>query len=173
MIEFRSKLDSSKSTALNNRTFKKRLWLYALLSLVMIVLGVIGIISKEDNSDVVSGVVLIVFGVLITPLGYLLTRIFQKRNDKATIFISSDTEEIYTFDEQYISVTQTKGDVFFATTKARYSYIHKAYEDKNYFYLYISKMQSHVIDKASITQGTLDELRTLLKTNLGIKFKSK
>ncbi|MDE5667472.1 MAG: YcxB family protein [Clostridia bacterium] len=97
----------------------------------------------------------------------------QKRNDKVTVYISSDTEEIYTFDEEYITVTQTKGDVFFATSKARYSYIYKAYEDQNYYYLYISKLQSHVIDKASITQGTLDELRTLLKTNLGDKFKIK
>ena len=139
----------------------------------MIVIGAVSIVLKEDNSDVASGIGLIVFGILITPLGYLLTRIFQKRNDKATVYISSDTEEIYTFDEQYITVTQKKGDVFFATTKARYSYIHKAYEDKNYYYLYISKMQCHVIDKASITQGSLDELHTLLKINLGDKFKTK
>lgn len=65
------------------------------------------------------------------------------------------------------------GDVFTSTLKARYSYIYKAIEDNNYFYLYISKMQSHVIDKSSITQGTLEEVTALLKTNLGDKFKSK
>ena len=173
MVEFKSRLDSSKSTALNNRAFKKLLWVYVVLTLIIIAIGVIGIIFREDNSDFVLGIVLIVFGLLITPLGYLFTRFLQKRNDKVTVYISSDTEEIYTFDEEYITVTQTKGDVFFATSKARYSYIYKAYEDQNYYYLYISKLQSHVIDKASITQGTLDELRTLLKTNLGDKFKIK
>ncbi len=173
MVEFRSKLDGDKSKALNNMAFKKVLWLFALLSLLMIAIGAAGIALKEDEADVVSGIVLIVFGVLITPLGYLLTRILQKRVDKSTVYISSDTEEIYTFDEQYITVTQTKGDEFFATTKAKYSYIHKAYEDKNYYYLYISKMQSHVIDKSSITQGTLDELEALLRSNLGDRFKSK
>ncbi len=173
MVEFKSKLDSSKTTALNNRTFKKLLWFYALLSLILIVMGVLCVVLKEDNSDFASGIGLIVFGVLITPIGYLLTRVLQKRLDKSTVFISPDTEEVYTFDEQYITVTQTKGDVFFATTKAKYSYIYKAYEDKNYYYLYISKIQSHVIDKSSITQGTLDELHTLLITNLGSKFKSK
>lgn len=65
------------------------------------------------------------------------------------------------------------GDVFTSTLKARYSYIYKAREDKNYFYLYISKMQSHVIDKSSITQGTLEEATALLKTNLGYKFNNK
>lgn len=173
MIEFKQKLDSSKSTALNNNAFKKLWWLYALLSALMIALGVVGIVLREDSADFGAGVALIVFGVLITPLGYLLTRVLQKRNDKSTVYISSDTEEVFTFDEQYITVTQTKGDEFFATTKAKYTYLYKAYEDSGFYYLYISKMQSHVIDKSSLTQGTLQELNALLRANLGDKFKSK
>lgn len=173
MIEFKQKLDSNKSAALNKSVFKKMIWLYIILSTVMILCGVVGIIFKEDSADVASGIGLIIAGVLITPLGYLLTRFLQKRNDKSTVYISLDTEEIFTFDEQYITVTQTKGDEYFATTKAKYSYIYKAQEDDNYFYLYISKMQSHVIDKSSITQGTLEEFSALLKNNLGDKFRSK
>lgn len=106
-------------------------------------------------------------------LGYLLTLFLQKRNDKAATYISDDTEEVYLFDEQFITLTQTRGDVFTSTLKARYSYIYKASEDKNYFYLYISKMQRRVIDKSSLTQGTLGEAVALLKTNLGDRFKSK
>lgn len=173
MVEFRSKLDSSKSRALNNSMFKKLLWLYALLSVLLIAIGVVGIVLKEDNSDFAAGIGLIVFGVLVTPLGYLLSRFLQKRIDKSATYISDNTEEIYTFDEQCITLTQTMGDVFTSTLKARYSYIYKAREDNNYLYLYISKMQSHVIDKSSITQGTLEEVTSLLKTNLGDKFKSK
>lgn len=173
MVEFRSKLDGSKSRALNNNMFKKLLWLYALLSVLLIVFGVVGIALREDGSDFATGVGLIVLGVLITPLGYLLSRFLQKRIDKSATYISDNTEEVYTFDEQYITLTQTMGDVFTTTLKARYSYIYKASEDNNYFYLYISKMQSHVIDKSSITQGTLEEVTALLKTNLGDRFKSK
>lgn len=173
MVEFRSKLDCSKSRALNNNMFKKLLWLYAGLTVLLIVFGVIGIVLKEDSSDVAAGIGLIVLGVLITPLGYLLSRFLQKRIDKSATYISENTEEVYTFDEQYITLTQTRSDVFSSTLKARYSYIYKAREDNNYFYLYISKMQSHVIDKSSITQGTLEEVTSLLKTNLGDKFKSK
>ena len=44
MVEFRSKLDGSKSRALNNRTFKKLLWMYVLLTVLLIVLGVVGIV---------------------------------------------------------------------------------------------------------------------------------
>lgn len=173
MVEFRSKLDSSKSRALNNNMFKKLLWLYALLTVFIIAFGVAGIVFREDSSDFAAGIGLIVLGVLVTPIGYFLSRFLQKRIDNSATYISDNTEEIYTFDEQYITLTQTMGDVFTSTLKARYSYIYKAIEDNNYFYLYISKMQSHVIDKSSITQGTLEEVTALLKTNLGDKFKSK
>lgn len=173
MVEFRSKLDGSKSRAFNIKTFKKILWLYALLTVFLIVFGVINILFREDGADFVGGVFLIVFGVLITPIGFLLTLFLQKRNDKASTYISEETKEVYTFNEQYITLTQTRGDVFTTTLKAKYSYIYKASEDNKYFYLYISKMQSHVIDKSSITQGTLEEVTMLLKTNLGDKFKSK
>ncbi len=173
MVEFRSKLDSSKSRALNNSMFKKLLWLYVLLSVLLIVLGVVGIVYREDSSDFAAGIGLIVLGVLITPLCYLLSRFLQKYIDKSATYISDNTEEIYTFDEQYITLTQTMGDVFTSTFKGRYSYIYKAREDKNYFYLYISKIQSHVIDKSSIVQGSLEEVTALLKTNLGDKFKNK
>lgn len=56
MVEFRSKLDSSKSRALNNNMFKKLLWLYAGLTVLLIVFGVIGIVLKEDSSDVAAGI---------------------------------------------------------------------------------------------------------------------
>lgn len=173
MVEFRSRLDSRKSQALNKRSFLKLLWLLLLLSAVFIVIGVCGVVFQEDDADFVGGVTFIVIGVLFTPIVYILSRIFQKSVDKSTTFISENTEEIYTFDEQYVTATQIQGDVFTATLKAKYSYIYKASEDKDYYYLFISKMQSHVIEKASITQGTLEEMQTLLKTNLGSKFKSK
>lgn len=72
MVEFRSKLNSGKSHALNNNMFKKLLWLYVLLTVLLIAAGVVGIVFKEDCSDFASGVGLIVFGVLITPSGICL-----------------------------------------------------------------------------------------------------
>lgn len=173
MVEFRSKLDSNKSRALNNNMFRKMFWIYAILTVLLIVIGIVGIILREDSADFAVGIIFIVLGVLITPFSYLLTRLLQKRIDKSATFISDSTEEIYTFDEHYITLTQTMSDVFIATLKAKYSYFYKAVEDDKYIYLYISKTQSHVIDKSSITQGTLEEAITLLKTNLGNKFGSK
>lgn len=135
MVEFRSKLDSSKSRALNKMAFKKLLLWGVLFSVIIIAVGVIGIVFKEDESDFIVGISLIVFGLIFTPFCYLLTYILRKAIDKSATYIGPDTEEIYTFDEQYFTLTQISEDVYSATLKAKYSYIYKAREDKNYYYL--------------------------------------
>lgn len=172
MIEFRSKLDGGKMQALDKSLFKRLWWLFALISVLITALGVLIIVFKEGYGDISGGIIYIGWGVLFMPLTYLATKL-GNRFDQSIVLISRDIEEVYTFDEQYITITQTKGTEYAATTKAEYSYLYKAYEDKNYYYLYLSKTQPHAIAKASITQGTLDEMQTLLKTNLGKKFKSK
>lgn len=175
MVEFRSKLDSSTSHELNNNRFKKILWLYFFFMVLFISFGAILILTKKNNSDFRAGVGLIVFGVVIglLCLGYWLTLFSRKGIVKSAKYISNNTEEVYTFDEEYITITQTQSDVFMSTLKAKYSFIYKASENNNYFYIYISKIQNYIIDKSSITQGTLEEVTMLLKTNLGDKFKSK
>ena len=171
MVEFKSKFDASKTKALNNHTFKKLKWFFIALSLLLIIVGVIGILLREDEADMISGIVLIVFGVLFAPLVIGLTYIFQRNINKSMSILSDYTDEIYTFDEEFITITQQKGDAYFAQTKASYDYIFKIVEAKDFYFLYISKMQSHVVDKASLTQGSLEELNDYFYKNLGNKFK--
>lgn len=123
MVEFRSKLNSSKSRALNNNIFKKMWKLYVLITFLFIVIGVVGIIVREDNLDLAVGISLIVLGVLSTPLCYLITLFLRKRDEKVTTFISEDTEEVYTFDEHYITLTQTRNDIFNPRSKQGIRYL--------------------------------------------------
>lgn len=171
MIEFRTKLNESKTKAVNVNSFKRLWWLFVAVSLLFIVLGVVGFIVKEDSEDLYYAVFCLVFGVLFTPLVMLLTAVIQKSLNKSASYISDNTDEIYTFDDDKITVTQTKGDEFSAVTQAAYSYLYKVIENKDYYFLYISKMQCHVIDKKSITSGSLDELNGILSARLGARFK--
>ncbi len=168
MIEFRTKLNDAKSSALNKNVFKKLWWLYALLTILLIGIGISAL--KEDK---IFGIIYIGLGLLITPLSYFLVFIIQKRFNKSANYLSDETEEIFTFDEEYMNITQVKGDSFSSTLKAKYSIIYKVIEDKNYYFVYISKMQCFVVNKSSITIGTLEEAQALLKKNLGDKFKTK
>ncbi|MBD5132187.1 MAG: hypothetical protein HDT28_06330 [Clostridiales bacterium] len=173
MVEFRTVLDSSKTKAVNNNTFKRFWWLFALISLIFIGLGIMGFLVREDDGDLYYAIFCLVFGVLFAPLSYLLTLWLQKRIDKSASYISDKTEEIYTFDDDGITMVQKKDDEFYSTTKAKYSYLYKVVENKAYYFLYISRMQCHIIDKASITQGSISDMENLLIMHLGDKFKRK
>lgn len=85
--------------------------------------------------------------------------------------LSAQTIETYKFYPDRLVITQTKGDEYEAVTNARYSYLYRVEETRDRYFLKISKTQSHVVNKADLTQGTIEELNELLASNLGIRFK--
>ena len=171
MIEFQGKFDSSASTALNKRVFKKLWWLFVLCSLFLAVIGILGIVFAEDSDDAVLGAILIGFGVLFTPLVMLLTKAIQKKQNESMNILSPDTVQVFQFYPDKLVITQRKGDEYEAMTTAKYSYLYKVEETPSTYFLFISKVQSHVVNKADLTQGTIEELNGILATNLGYKFK--
>ena len=171
MIEFQGKFDSNVADSINKRSFKKLWWLFVLCSLVFILLGAVIAVFAEDTSDMVLGILLICFGVLFTPLVMLLTKGLQKKLNKSMPILSPDTVEIYQFYPDKLIITQRKGDEYEAMTTAKYSYLYKVEETVSTYFLYISKAQMHVVNKADLTQGTLAELNSILAFNLGPKYR--
>lgn len=173
MIEFQTTLNKSKNRAFANFQFKKMIWLFLLLSLLLILCGISSLRGGEAQSDKDAGITYIVCGVLLTPFVYGILYINQQNIAKTAPFFSDETKEIYTFNEEYMTVTQIREGVFEDTLKAKYSFFYQVREDKKYFYFLVSQGQCYVIDKASITQGTIEEFKELLKTTLTIKYKPK
>ena len=170
MIEFQGKFDSSTSTALNKRAFKKMWWLFVISSLVFGVIGVMLVAFPEDLSDTILGVVLICFGALFTPLVFVLTKHIQKKQNKTMHILSSDTTQVFQFYPDKLVITQRKGDEYEGVTTAKYSYLYKVEETPTTYFLFISKVQSHVVNKADLVQGTIEELNEIFIRNLGHKF---
>lgn len=170
MIRFETKLNAETTKQLNKFSMKKYLWLIILVSVLFAVLGVLGaFVFPEDDSDRTMGIALIVIAVLITPLTWILTRFIQRGLDKSSSFITGDTDEVYTFDEEKVTIIQN-GAQFNSNLTAKYAYFYKVKETATHYYLYISKMQCHVVPKVSIIEGTVEELNGLLLYNLGAKF---
>ena len=86
--------------------------------------------------------------------------------------MSADTMETYQFYPDRLVILQRKGDEYESTTNTRYSYLYKVEETRDTYFLQISKMQSHVVRKTDLTQGTIEELNQILASNLGPKFKA-
>lgn len=177
MVEFQGKFDASITKSMNKHTFKKLWWLLTLCSLIFILIGVVDIICREDSSDLIFGIIFTAFGVLFVPLVFLLTKILQNIQNKSMSVMSSDTTETYQFYPDRLIITQVKKrdgeeDIEYeATTNARYSYLYRVEETREGYFMRISKMQTHVVNKSDLTQGTIEELNDILRSNLGLRFK--
>ena len=71
-----------------------------------------------------------------------------------TFVAFADCTRCYTFDENYITLTQTRGDVFMSTLKARYSYIYKTRGQSLLLSLYFQNAKSRyrqIVDNARNT----------------------
>ena len=171
MIEFQGKFDSSASTAINKRTFKKLWWLFVFCSLMLAMVGISLIAFANDFSDIVLGVLTIGFGALFTPSVLLLTKYIQKKQNNSMNILSSDTVQVFQFYPDKLIITQRKGDEYEAQTTAKYSYLYRVEETATTYFLFISKVQSHVVNKADLVQGTLGELNEIFSANLGTRYK--
>lgn len=173
MIEFKSTFDSTVTKKLNFHQMKKFWWLYALFMILFIFMGAVGVITQEDESDLILGITLIVIGAVFPVLCILLTILLQRRVDKSMSILSGDTTETYQFYPDKLVITMTKGDEYEGITTAKYSYLYRVEETEENYFLLISKTQSHVVNKRDLTQGTIEELDAILSSNLGANFKRK
>ena len=171
MIEFQGKFDSKSTTTLNNRVIKKMWWLFAVCSVFFVLLGILLAAFAEDTSDMVLGTLLIIFGLAFGPLVKLISHFMQKKLNNSMSILSPDTVQVFQFYPDKLVITQRKGDEYEATTTARYSYLYKVEETVSNYFLYISKVQTHVINKCDLVQGSLSELNGIFAANLGAKFK--
>lgn len=170
MIRFETKLNAETTKQLNKFSLKKYLWAIILFSVLIALGGVFGgFIFPEDDADRTMGIALIVVAVLITPLTWLLTRLIQRGMDKSASYIVLDTDEVYAFDDEKVTIIQTN-EQFNSNLTAKYGYFYKVKETATHYYFYISKAQCHVVPKSSITEGSIEELNALLLSKLGAKF---
>lgn len=91
----------------------------------------------------------------------------MKRTVSALIKPVSEAEYIFDADELVLYGT-SEGN----RTKVQYTYdgLNRAYETDKYFYIYIDKKAAYMLCKTEITEGTPDELRSLLYEKLGDRF---
>ena len=74
MIKFKTVFDANAVKQLNKHTIRKQIWIYLLLSAIMIVIGVADFMAGDGE----MGVFCIVFGVLFTPILLLIVHFAQK-----------------------------------------------------------------------------------------------
>lgn len=137
-----------------------------ILSFVIIVLYAIGQLFKfVTNKDMIGFIAVLCMIICLLALYILVLPLFGYSKIKNTVFE-------FSFGPESADIrTQRPG----ANAQAQYQYAQfsKAYERKDAFYLYINKRQALIVNKSGFVQGGAEELREILKSKLGRKFKEK
>lgn len=171
MVEFKGKFDEQVQKSLNKRVFKTASIVILVFSAVILLFGIIGLIWGEDKEDFVYAMYCVCFAILFYPiyLGiYAITSKFIKPN---LAMMSAETEQQFQFFEDKFMCSQIKGEEFSDFMQAKYPMLFKVVETASQYFLYITRVQCYVINKADITAGSVDELNNILTNNLGEKFK--
>lgn len=166
MVVFKTKLDKNVLKKLHVFQLKRIKWLIIVIVLLFLAIGLYNLFYK----DRIVGIVWIVAAIIYLPLVIIFTKIGAKKYAKTMSIVSDETCEEYIFDTDEIQITTTKGDNFYSLIKAKYNYLYKVIESKDCFILYISINQAHTIMKSDLVEGSIEQLKELLKNNLNNKF---
>ena len=78
-------------------------------------------------------------------------------------------ENRYVFQDRGF-LASSSNDVHNGQSNTDYAVLMKAYETSKYFFLFISKNQAYIVDKATVSGGPVDDLRGKLQSILGKKY---
>lgn len=168
MIVVKSSFNSEDAVALNKNVLKKNFWIFIIFAALFVIFGISELLGED--SSVVLAVTCFVLAVLVPLLLYAVSLSAVKKNLKTNKMLAPDTVQTFSFSDDGVRVQQQnehfKGDDVFDWTC-----IFNAVENKGYIFFYLSSVQSHIMKKADFEQGSLAELKELLKEKLGSKFK--
>ncbi len=111
-------------------------------------------------------------GVIVTLvlIGFLFYRIYKpkftvKKEIKSDKISTNNTNTFSFFDKNFV-VTNNNGSFDY-----KYFMLHKIFETKDFFYLYVTKENAFLLSKNSFTLGTAEEFSEFLKKKCKFKFK--
>ncbi len=151
---------------------KKQRWpniVLVVLFLLLFAMYTLEAVNGTFSMDLLPSMIMFIFVYLFMGfVRFILPRILYNKNK-----LIHGVENIITFNEQDFEIKQD-GDNAKGTAAINYSAVQRIYETKEYIYIYISPQQAHIVDKSTVTGGSLTDLRILLVSKIGTnKYKIK
>ena len=181
MVEFKTKLDETVVSAMKSESQRKTKKLVTIISWIFVGVGLFFLLlaatewtsnHEEALSDLGFGAFMVFAGVFYYFFIKFVTNKTQKRELDSMTLMGADTEEVYKFDEDKLFIFTNKGEDYRSAIEATYKYIDNVVETDEYYVLYISKMQCHVLQKKDLVSGTLEELNAIFAKHFaGDKYK--
>ena len=147
------------------RAFRRRMILYAVL---IVLLSLCAFALRDEAFFVYAcpiAAILSLFGMLLLFYAY---RILPKQMQKSSPL--AGVENRYVFCEDALTVTTHGPNGFFAEETRPYSMLIKLAETTQYFFLFLDKTHVYPIDKNSMSEPELAEVRRRLLTSPDIRY---
>lgn len=171
MVEFRQKLNLQAANSATRHQTKKVLPFIIICSVLLALLGVLCLVFRVDGEDYFLGIYLIVMGAVLPAVFFIVLKLAQRAQNKSMPLLGEDMQCVYSFYDNEVIITETKGDEYESRIRAKYSCFFKVEETNTHYFLYISKTQMHVIDKCNLTSGSIEELNSYLFNNIVCNYK--
>ena len=138
---------------------------------ILVVLSIISLAETIALSIIDSGsdyhFILRIFTVILfawTFMYFRLPKISYKQMGKTAESVNN-----FVFSDETISVTN-EGDCSHGESEYTYEAIERVIETKKYFFIFIHKAQAYIVSKEGITNGSVEDLRSLLSRVKGKKY---
>ena len=169
-IKARSNFSYEAYKALFNASAKAVKIVYGVLAIIIgiyIVLYSLSLIFNENQDKRIIPILIfyIIIECAIIALRIYLPKIKYKMNN-----VSMQTSGTFIFKDSSVE-TVINSDTVSSQGELQYSELFKVCETDKFIFLFLNKMQAYIVDKATIENGTEDELRAVLQKSLGNKYK--
>ena len=81
----------------------------------------------------------------------------------------ADARNEFVFTETRMKASST-ADEYSGSAEMEYDALYKIYETGEYFFLFLNKRQCYVVNKATVRDGTVEELRSVLTEAVGNRY---
>jgi hypothetical protein len=167
MFEFDTRLGKKEVGALNAfHTFVKNPFM---MPLFMAVFGGWFLYSFFDERDFIYLAMAVVFGLGFPGLCFLMMKFMTWLNIRSSAMISEENRISFKFSADRIEY-RTEMPGMSSTTVMDWKLLHKAFETKRYYFLYLSNLQSFILPKAAMTAGSVPDFTRMLQDRLGKKY---
>lgn len=163
LFETNALMDKKHTEDFNKFNYTKRNAAIFIVSLIVGIFGILGALASAVLGEFSKGSISMLCGILC--IGFPFMNIKKAASDSMKNGYHYGNINNYKFYQEYFVNTD-----FFTISIIPYNIVVDAHETDEYFFLYISKHQAHVIPKYSFVINTPDEMRKMLTIKLGNRF---
>lgn len=151
----------------NKRHIFKAILIISIMSCIIYIFGILELVAEKDSGDIVYGVILVVFGILFTPLFTVFLVHSLKKSIARNPLLNVAMKMTYNFEDENIQIiTENPMDVS-SDEKIGWDLITKCVESKNLIMIYVGKNMGYIIDKRFVPVEDVAALKELLIGRLG------